>query len=357
MLLPRRWAPRISRPWRPLSGRRLPRPRLPSRRDGRPSQKREMKEYTEHPNVKRPDFTSKLQLLKKKNFKGWLMRFRRLTIVGIALLGSISAGRPLDIAPSPKLPLGFIPTCTSFLHHPLPLSISSRPLLWRRLCPNKNQEWKAGARPPRLSQISTRTLPLRTMAMSSSSSCSSSSPASKLPLGPGVVIFSTPGCKFCAKAKARLRILGVPFTDVDVADDAELRASVKDAAGGRTSVPQIFVAGEHIGGCDDMLAEEESGKLAARLDRAGVIVDASSARGANDGGDEVVGIELGPVGGVLNFHAMEDQGGRGGGGGETRGVDEVVESLQRRVLAMFDEFLTPDGKAVDFKRMRGSKVR
>jgi glutaredoxin 3 len=53
----------------------------------------------------------------------------------------------------------------------------------------------------------------------------------------------------------------VPFTEIDVGAQPNLRAAMSARSGGRTSVPQIFIAGKHIGGCDDIHALDHDGKL------------------------------------------------------------------------------------------------
>ncbi|MDD9924903.1 MAG: glutaredoxin [Rhodospirillaceae bacterium] len=53
----------------------------------------------------------------------------------------------------------------------------------------------------------------------------------------------------------------VEFEDIDVMMDRVRKAEMVERAGGRTSVPQIFIDGEHVGGCDDLYALEMAGKL------------------------------------------------------------------------------------------------
>ena len=77
-----------------------------------------------------------------------------------------------------------------------------------------------------------------------------------------VEIYTTRTCPYCVAAKGLLTKKGVAFTDIDVGGDPALRAKMTQRAG-RTSVPQIFIAGSHIGGCDDLHALERSGKLDA----------------------------------------------------------------------------------------------
>jgi glutaredoxin 3 len=76
-----------------------------------------------------------------------------------------------------------------------------------------------------------------------------------------VEIFTTKVCPYCLRAKALLKRKGAAFAEVDVSDDdAALEAMVK-RAGGRQTVPQIFIDGRHIGGCDDLYALDAKGGL------------------------------------------------------------------------------------------------
>ena len=79
-----------------------------------------------------------------------------------------------------------------------------------------------------------------------------------------VIMYTTPWCGFCAAAKALLKKKGVEFEDIDVSNDAELRDHMISISG-RTSVPQIFINDEHIGGFDDMNALDQAGELDGRL--------------------------------------------------------------------------------------------
>ena len=78
---------------------------------------------------------------------------------------------------------------------------------------------------------------------------------------PPVDIYTTRYCPYCHAAKALLQQKGVPFTEIDVSSDYERRAEMIERAQGRTTVPQIFIGGVHVGGCDDLHALEEAGKL------------------------------------------------------------------------------------------------
>jgi len=76
-----------------------------------------------------------------------------------------------------------------------------------------------------------------------------------------VTIYTTAWCPYCSAAKSLLREKGVSFNEIDVEKTAGSRATMVQRAGGRTSVPQIFVGDRHVGGCDDLYALDRAGKL------------------------------------------------------------------------------------------------
>lgn len=80
-----------------------------------------------------------------------------------------------------------------------------------------------------------------------------------------VTIYTTPFCPYCYRAKSLLEKKGVAFDEVDVSMDADARQTMIQRAGGRTSVPQIFIADQHIGGSDELHALERAGNLDALL--------------------------------------------------------------------------------------------
>ena len=80
-----------------------------------------------------------------------------------------------------------------------------------------------------------------------------------------VEIYTTPLCGFCHAAKRLLNQKGVSFAEVDVAAQPERRAEMTQRANGGRTVPQIFIGGTHVGGCDDLHALERDGKLDALL--------------------------------------------------------------------------------------------
>jgi glutaredoxin 3 len=80
-----------------------------------------------------------------------------------------------------------------------------------------------------------------------------------------VRIYTTRVCPYCVRAKALLAKKGVAYEEIDVSDDAPLREAMIREAGGRRTVPQIFVGETHVGGCDDLYALNRAGKLDALL--------------------------------------------------------------------------------------------
>lgn len=76
-----------------------------------------------------------------------------------------------------------------------------------------------------------------------------------------VEIYTTPLCGYCHAAKRILTGKGVSFAETDVSRTPELRRAMTERAGGRRTVPQIFIDGTHVGGFDDLAALEQAGKL------------------------------------------------------------------------------------------------
>ena len=83
-----------------------------------------------------------------------------------------------------------------------------------------------------------------------------------------VEIYTTRYCPYCHAAKRLLSHKGVDFREIDVGGDPKLRRDLVARANGRTTVPQIFVGPTHIGGCDDLYALDEAGKLDGLLSEA-----------------------------------------------------------------------------------------
>lgn len=79
-----------------------------------------------------------------------------------------------------------------------------------------------------------------------------------------VKIYSSRFCGYCTRAKRLFEQKGIEYTDIAVDMDPEKRREMIELAG-RTSVPQIFIGNEHIGGCDDLYELERAGQLDERL--------------------------------------------------------------------------------------------
>ncbi len=75
-----------------------------------------------------------------------------------------------------------------------------------------------------------------------------------------VEIYTTQTCPYCIAAKGLLKKKGVEYKEIDVGADPSLRQAMTERAG-RRSVPQIFIGGTHVGGCDDLHALDHAGKL------------------------------------------------------------------------------------------------
>ena len=76
-----------------------------------------------------------------------------------------------------------------------------------------------------------------------------------------IEIYTTSWCPYCSRAKTLLEQKGAAYEEIDVEGDDELRASMTKRAGGRRTVPQIFIGDRHIGGCDDLYALDARGGL------------------------------------------------------------------------------------------------
>jgi glutaredoxin 3 len=81
---------------------------------------------------------------------------------------------------------------------------------------------------------------------------------------PKVVMYSTRFCPYCVRARMLLEKKGVDFTDIRVDHEPQLRDEMITRAG-RSSVPQIFIDDEHVGGCDDLYELEFEGQLDKKL--------------------------------------------------------------------------------------------
>lgn len=82
---------------------------------------------------------------------------------------------------------------------------------------------------------------------------------------PSITIYTKSWCPYCSAAKKLLEDKGAAFTEIDIEAKPEKRADMVQKAGGRTSVPQIFIGDRHVGGCDDLYALDDKGQLEPML--------------------------------------------------------------------------------------------
>jgi glutaredoxin 3 len=75
-----------------------------------------------------------------------------------------------------------------------------------------------------------------------------------------IEIYTKPFCPYCDRAMALLDRKGAPYEEIVASMDADKRQEMRDRSG-RTTYPQIFIDGRHIGGCDDMMALDAAGEL------------------------------------------------------------------------------------------------
>jgi glutaredoxin 3 len=80
-----------------------------------------------------------------------------------------------------------------------------------------------------------------------------------------VTIYTTMFCPYCVMAKRLLAKKGAEFQEIDVTMRGDLRTQMTERAGGRSTVPQIWIGDTHVGGCDDLHDLERAGRLDALL--------------------------------------------------------------------------------------------
>ena len=74
-------------------------------------------------------------------------------------------------------------------------------------------------------------------------------------------IYTTPFCGFCTRAKILLSNKNINFTEINIGGDRDRRKVMKERSNGSNTVPQIFINGDHIGGCEDLYFLEQRGLL------------------------------------------------------------------------------------------------
>ena len=84
---------------------------------------------------------------------------------------------------------------------------------------------------------------------------------------PEIEIYTQDWCPYCVRAKQVFDGKGIAYTEIEAPNGSPARAE-SNGRSGRTTVPQIFVFGRHVGGCDDLLALDRAGELDALLQTA-----------------------------------------------------------------------------------------
>lgn len=82
---------------------------------------------------------------------------------------------------------------------------------------------------------------------------------------PQITIYTKSTCPYCQRAKQLLDARGAAFDEIEIIQHPDQRAVMIQRAGGRTTVPQIFIGERHVGGSDDLAALDAAGELEALL--------------------------------------------------------------------------------------------
>ena len=78
---------------------------------------------------------------------------------------------------------------------------------------------------------------------------------------PRIEIYTQPWCPYCSRAVNLLTKKGAAFEEINAPHGSAERQLAIQRSGGRSSVPQIFIGGQHVGGCDDLMALDRAGRL------------------------------------------------------------------------------------------------
>ena len=80
-----------------------------------------------------------------------------------------------------------------------------------------------------------------------------------------IEIYTSPNCGFCNAAKRLLERKGLDYKEIDVLIEPDKKREMTERTGGFTSVPQVFVSGEYLGDCSEIMEMDQEGALDARL--------------------------------------------------------------------------------------------
>lgn len=76
-----------------------------------------------------------------------------------------------------------------------------------------------------------------------------------------VVLYTKPGCPYCSAALSLLKRKGAEYTEIVASNDPARKAEMVQKSGGRSTFPQVFIDGKHVGGCDDLHSLDARGGL------------------------------------------------------------------------------------------------
>ncbi len=83
-----------------------------------------------------------------------------------------------------------------------------------------------------------------------------------------IEIYTWSTCPFCMRAKALLDSKGAAYNEYDITGDEAARVKMAERSNGRRTVPQVFINGEWVGGCDDLYVLDADGQLDKKLSKA-----------------------------------------------------------------------------------------
>ena len=183
-----------------------------------------------------------------------------------------------------------------------------------------------------------------------------------------IQVFTRPGCKYCRIAKAKLNELGVPYEEYDISavstDKSQLSSLIKErlAYTLTTTVPQIYIGTDLIGGCDNLLKEVETNTFKNRLQLYNIqklikiahtistTSDATSTTAGDLTSTTITRMKR-PLGDSLNdyldFHPLPEI--------LSLTPTQLSQQLQRSILQLCDIYVTSDGKQVNYKAMSKSQ--
>jgi len=76
-----------------------------------------------------------------------------------------------------------------------------------------------------------------------------------------IEIYTGPFCAYCFRAKSLLKKRGLEYVEYDIHSQPEKRSEMLDRSNGARTIPQIFINGRHVGGCDELMALDRKGEL------------------------------------------------------------------------------------------------